>query len=171
MKISLMSAAAAVALVAGAASAQAACGVPMGTHLTQVKLPPLHYVKTPSGNSIVGTWIDTLIVGGNPAFNTLIQWHSDGTESDNADIPPTGGNVCAGSWMSTGRRTVHRYHLGWTFDTSSNPSGMFVLTEDDKLARDGNSYNGSFDQKFYDVNGNLVNEISGDVAAKRVSAN
>ena len=33
-----------------------------------------------------------------------------------------------------------------------------------------NSYKGTFDQKFYDQNGQLVNEISGTVAAKRVTA-
>jgi len=169
---SILFSAAAVALMAGSVSAQAACGVPTGTQLAQIKLPPLKFATAPSAPSIVGTWVTTLIVGGNPIFDTLIQWHDDGTEADNADIPPTAGNTCEGSWVSTGARTVHRYHLGWTFDPSngSAPNGMFVLTEDNKLARDGNSYKGTFDQKFYDVNGQLVNEINGTVAAKRVAA-
>ena len=47
---------------------------------------------------------------------------------------------------------------------------MFVLIEDDKLAKGGNTYKGTFDQKFYDQNGQLVDEISGTVAAKRVTA-
>lgn len=167
---SLLLSAAAVALAAGTVSAQAACGVPAGTHMAKVHLPPLKYATAPSGDSIVGTWTTALTVGGSVILNTIIQWHSDGTEADNADLPPTAGNTCEGSWVSTGARTVHRYHLGWTFDASSNPSGMFVLTEDNKLARDGNTYKGSFDQKFYDLDGNLVNEISGTVAAKRVAA-
>jgi hypothetical protein len=161
---------AAAALAAGTVSAQAACGVPLGTHLPKIHLPPLKYVRTPSAPSIVGTWTTALSVGGNVILNTIIQWHDDGTESDNADLPPTMGNTCEGSWVSTGRRTVHRYHLGWTFDANSNPSGMFVLTEDNKLRPDGNSYKGTFDQKFYDQDGNLVNELAGDVKAKRVSA-
>ena len=167
---SILLSAAAFALVAGTVSAEAACGVPAGVHLAQMKLPPLKFATTPSGDSIVGTWTTSLIVGGNVILNTLIQWHSDGTESDNADLPPTGGNTCEGSWTSTGRRTVHRYHLGWTFDANSNPNGMFVLTEDDRLRRDGNTYHGTFDQKFYDQNGNQVDEISGTVVAKRVAA-
>jgi len=167
---SILLSAAAIALIAGSVSAQAACGVPIGTQVAKVHLPPLKYATTPSGDSIVGTWTTALSVGGSVILNTIIQWHSDGTEADNADLPPTMGNTCEGSWVSTGARTVHRYHLGWTFDAGSNPSGMFVLTEDNKLARDGNSYKGSFDQKFYDQNGNLVNEISGTVAAKRVAA-
>jgi hypothetical protein len=141
-----------------------------GKQVTKVHLPPLKYATAPSGDSFVGTWTTALSVGGSVILNTIIQWHSDGTEADNADLPPTMGNTCEGSWVSTGARTVHRYHLGWTFDASSNPSGMFVLTEDNKLARDGNTYKGTFDQKFYDLDGNLVNEISGTVAAKRVAA-
>jgi hypothetical protein len=167
---SILLSAAAFVLVAGTVSAQAACGVPLAAQTRQMTLPPLKYATTPSGDSIVGTWTTALSVGGQVILNTIIQWHDDGTEADNADLPPTAGNTCEGSWVSTGSRTVHRYHLGWTFDASSNPSGMFVLTEDNKLARDGNSYNGTFDQKFYDQNGNLVNEIDGTVAAKRVAA-
>lgn len=166
---SILLSAAAFALVAGTVSAEAACGVPMGARVAQIQLPPLNYAKTPSGDSIVGTWITTLIVGGNPIFNTLIQWHADGTEADNADVPPTMGNTCEGSWVSTGRRTVHRHHLGWTFDANSNPNGMFVLTEDNKLNTTGNRYQGTFDQKFYDAKGKQVGEISGTVSAKRLA--
>lgn len=167
---SILLSVAALALVAGTASAEAACGVPSGAQTAVIKLPPLKTASRPSGDSIVGTWQTALSVNGQVILNTLIQWHNDGTEFDNADLPPTAGNTCEGSWVSTGARTVHRYHLGWTFDSSSNPSGMFVLTEDNKLAKDGNSYKGTFDQKFYDVNGTLVNEIQGDVSAKRVTA-
>lgn len=172
MNRSILLSAAAVALVAGTVSAEAACGVPTGARVAQIQLPPLKFATTPSGDSIVGTWTTTLSVNGSPILNTIIQWHSDGTEADNADIPPTAGNTCEGSWVSTGRRTVHRYHLGWTFDPSngSAPNGMFVLTEDNKLNPTGNRYQGTFDQKFYDQNGHQVGEISGTVAAKRVAA-
>ena len=84
--------------------------------MTQIILPPLKEVTTPSGNSIIGTWTTALSIDGNVILNTIIQWHSDGTEFDNADLPPTMGNTCEGSWVSTGDRTVHRYHLGWTFE-------------------------------------------------------
>jgi hypothetical protein len=36
-----------------------------------------------------------------------------------------------------------------------------------KLSKDGMSYTGPFDQKYYDVNGNLVNEVTGDMSAVR----
>jgi len=167
---SILLSAAAFVLIAGPVSAQAGCGRPVNTQPAQIKLPPLKAPTTPSGDSIVGFWQVSLIVGGQTVLHTMKTWHEDGTEYDNADLPPTGGNVCEGAWVSTGRRTVHNVHLGWTFDANSNPSGMFVETEDDKVARDGNSYTGPFDQKFYDVNGQLVNELSGTVSATRVTA-
>ncbi|HEX3943512.1 MAG TPA: hypothetical protein VHW69_05435 [Rhizomicrobium sp.] len=167
---SIMLSAAAFALVAGTVSAEAACGVPQTAQAAQIKLPPLKPATRPSGDSIVGFWQVSLIVDGQVVLHTMKTWHEDGTEYDNADLPPTGGNVCGGAWVNTGHRKVHNVHYGWTFDANSNPSGMFIETEDDKVARDGNSYTGPFDQKFYDVNGQLVNELSGTVSATRVSA-
>ena len=165
---SILLSAAALALVVGTVSAEAACGVPVGVKVAQVQLPPLKFATTPSGDSIVGTWTTALSINHQVILNTILQWHSDGTEADNADLPPTMGNTCEGSWVSTGPRKVHRFHLGWTFDANSNPNGMFILTEDDRLATDGNSYRGTFDQMFYDSNGILVNEISGTVTARRI---
>lgn len=170
MHRSILISAAAVALMAGSVSAEAACGVPMGVRAAQVKFPPLKPATRPSGASIVGFWQVSLIVGGNVVLHTMKSWHSDGTEYDNADLPPTAGNVCQGVWRNTGRRSVHNVHLGWTFDASANPNGSFVEIEDDKVAKDGNSYGGPFDQKFYDSDGNLVNEISGTISATRVTA-
>jgi len=167
---SILLSAAAFALVAGTISAEAACGVPLSGQNTQIKLPPLKRATVPGGDSIVGFWQVSLIVGDQVILHTMKSWHDDGTEYDNADLPPIGGNVCEGVWKSTGKRKVHNYHLGWTFDSSGNPSGMFVLTEDDTVAKEGNSYTGPFDQKFYDADGNLVNEISGTVSATRVTA-
>jgi hypothetical protein len=144
--------------------------VPAHGQVAQIKLPPLKFAKAPNNPSIVGFWQVSLIVGGQVALHTMKSWHEDGTEYDNADLPPTAGNVCQGVWVQTALRKVHNVHLGWTFDSNSNPSGMFVEIEDDKVARDGNSYSGPFDQKFYDADGNLVNELSGTIEATRVSA-
>lgn len=170
MKFSIFAASAALTLAASSFAAQAGCGVPMTGPAVQVKLPAFKPVTRPSGGSIVGFWQVSLIVGGEVVLHTLKTWHSDGTEYDNADLPPTAGNVCSGVWESTGARKVHNRHLGWTFDASSNPSGMFVEIEDDKVSKDGNSYSGPFDQKFYDNDGNLVNELSGTISAVRVTA-
>lgn len=166
---SILLSVAAVALTAGTISAQAACGVPTGKS-PHIRLSAIGKPAKSHADSIVGVWQVSLIVGGQTVLQTMKSWHSDGTEYDNADLPPTAGNVCQGVWVSTGPRRVHNRHIGWTFDASSNPSGYFIEVEDDKVARDGNSYSGPFDQKFYDAGGNLVNELQGTISAIRVTA-
>jgi len=39
--------------------------------------------------------------------------------------------------------------------------------QDLKLGNHGTTYSGPFDQKFYDNDGNLVNELTGDMSATR----
>jgi hypothetical protein len=163
--------AAAIAWMAGSISADASCGAPLGGKAGVIS-KPLN-VKlfagqaAPQGkNSIVGMWTNSIIVGGNVVATSISTWHSDGTEYDNIDAPPIEGNVCQGVWSSKGSK-VEEHHFGWTFDANSNPSGYFTLVQDVKLSKDGMSYGGPFDQKYYDVNGNLVNEVTGDMSAVR----
>ena len=82
-------------------------------------------------------------------------------------LPPIVGNICAGVWESRGIGKVVEHHIGWTFDGNGNPSGYFTLVQDLKLGNHGTTYSGPFDQKFYDNDGNLVNELTGDMSAER----
>ncbi|MGH6890354.1 MAG: hypothetical protein ACREHF_14355 [Rhizomicrobium sp.] len=174
MKISLVSAAAAVALVAGVASAQASCGdytILKNSQQHFIRMPALPRISTmrPGGSSIVGMWQISYTSGGNLVYQAIEQWHSDRTEWEFADIPVLSGNVCMGVWSSEGRR-ISLYHTGWTFDSSGNPYGTMQLTHKDKVARDGNSFSGTFDLKFFDGEGNLVSEVSGDDNGTRIPA-
>lgn len=167
----LLISAAAIALMAGSVSAYASCGAQLGSRAGELnKAPHIELFAgqaAPQGkSSIVGMWTNSIIVNGNVVATSISTWHSDGTEFDNIDAPPIGGNVCQGVWQSKGR-SVEEHHFGWTFDSSSNPSGYFTLVQDVKLSRDGMSYTGPFDQKFYDVNGNLVTEVNGTMSAVR----
>jgi hypothetical protein len=45
-----------------------------------------------------------------------------------------------------------------------------VLTHEDKVAKDGESFSGTFDLKFFDSDGNLVNEVSGEDNGTRIDA-
>ena len=172
---SILISASAIAWMAGTFSAYASCGAPVGGKsdpLSKFPEPRLSRMEVaPQGDaSIVGMWKTSLIVGGNVVAHSITTWHSDGTEFDNVDFPPTTGNICQGIWESQGRK-VQEHHFGWTFDTNSNPTGYFTLEQSLKLSRDGMSYTGPFDQKFYDVNGNLVTEITGDISAERFTGN
>jgi hypothetical protein len=125
----------------------------------------------PNGNnSIVGLWHVTYTAGGQLFYEAFDTWHSDGTEIESANFDPTEGNVCMGVWKLVGS-TVHLYHVGWLFDVAGNSAGWFSLTERDIVAGNGNTYHGRFDYKAYDPNGNLVQEITGDLTATRIVVN
>ena len=171
MSRSILLSAAAIALMAGSLSAQACVLDVIGNPpqwTPQVKLPP---TVRPSGrfNSIVGVWQASLTVSGTLLLNTIDTWNSDGTEFLSADKNPIEGHVCQGVWKNIGGRSVQLHHMGWTFDTSGNPTGTLVDDTSVTVDKQGMTYSGTFDFKFYDVNGNLVKEIQGDTTATRVT--
>lgn len=169
---SILLSTAAIAWMAGSISAYASCGAPLdGKAGVLNKAPHLDISRSeaaPNGyGSIVGMWTNSIIVGGNTVATSISTWHSDGTEYDNIDAPPINGNVCQGVWESKGIGKVAEHHFGWTFDQNSNPSGYFTLEQTVKLSNHGFNYSGPFDQKYYDLSGNLLTEITGEMSAVR----
>lgn len=173
MNRTLTIAAAAVATALGTYSAQAGCADPGAVLSGSVRVPPPIVLPAPALPSahrtgdasklIVGTWLATYVVEGNPFGQAYIQWHSDGTEWESINLPISGGNVCVGSWTKVDAKNVSRNHWGWLY-TNGVLSGYFNETETDKVARDG-TYAGTNDQKIYDLNGNLLNEVTGTSSA------
>jgi hypothetical protein len=155
-----------------------ACATP-GKSPTAVKMP----FQEPSNDTyeptIVGLWHAVYTITGAPPdqslfAETLKTWHRDGTEFENAVLPPIGGNVCVGVWKEVGPRTVKLHHTGLMFTPSADPTknvlaATFTIDEMDVVAFDGKTYKGSFVFKQYDLDGNLVVTISGTVAATRIS--
>ena len=169
---SILLSAAAIAWMAGSISPQACeldlIGSP-GQWTPQVKLPHLPPRTSERFDSIVGVWQVSYSVSGTTVLNTIDSWNSDGNEFLSADKNPTLGNVCAGVWKTVGGRGVQLHHMGWTFDTSGNPTGTLVDDESLKLDRKRLTYTGTFDFKFYDTNGNLYKEVTGDSSATRIT--
>ena len=122
--------------------------------------------KARAADRIVGTWLVTYT--GGLAGEALIQWHSDGTEWENIDYPILGGTICMGDWKAVDDRHVRRSHTGWLY-TNGILSGYFTETETDEVARNGSSYSGTNDAKFYDLDGNMFAEAAGTASAKRIS--
>ena len=116
-----------------------------------------------AGTLIVGTWLVTYIVEGNPFGQAYIQWHSDGTEWENINLPLSGGNICVGSWKQIDAKHVSRNHWGWLY-TNGDLSGYFNETETNKVTRNG-TYSGTNEQKGYDLNGNLQFDVTGTSSA------
>jgi hypothetical protein len=177
MKYTLTTAAAAVALTLTGFQARASCTDPRlpaqqgaSHHLAplfrQGPVAANDSDKVRAGDRIVGTWLVTYT--GGLAGEAFIQWHSDGTEWENIDYPILGGTICMGDWKALGDQHVRRSHVGWLY-TNGNPSGYFTETETDEVARDGASYAGINDAKFYDLDGNMFAEATGTAVAKRIS--
>jgi hypothetical protein len=121
------------------------------------------------GPPIVGFWDVTYTSDNpnNPPIETYQQWHSDGLEFEVANLAP--GTVCQGTWKQISARGIKLFHVGWTF---GNPPGTvrFVLTEPNTVvSTDRNSFDGTYDQKFYDADGNLVFEDTGTITASRLT--
>ncbi len=171
---------AAVALAAGAVSAQAGCADPrnagaaamhaaipsfMVPHLNpNISLPP-----PPPGNAaknVIGSWLVTYTSGGRAFGQAFIQWHPDGTEWENINLPILGGNICVGSWKSVDSLHVSRFHVGWLYN-QGNLVGYFTETETDKVG--ANVYSGTNDTKIFDLSGNVLAEVPGTAHAVRIA--
>jgi len=106
---------------------------------------------------------------------TFKMWHADGTEFENAIKPPTGNNICYGVWKETGEGIVKLHHIGLMFDSTGNLSNIFTVDEKDAVARNGQTYTGSFDFKLWPPSfeavgvGTPIAEATGSTSATRIN--
>jgi hypothetical protein len=120
-------------------------------------------------DSIVGLWHVLYTSDGQTLYESFDQWHSDGTELENPNLPPATGPLCVGVWKQVGQRTFRLHHVGWNFDINGNSLGTFTLDETNIVEPHGRTYQGNFVLKFYDVNGNLIQEVTGIQTATRIT--
>jgi len=177
MNRTITGAAVAAALTLAGVSAHAGCADPRtvarqgALHSTPLLMPKSSMGQNEgrwgrAAEQIVGTWQVSYTVEGSPFADALIQWHSDGTEWENINLPTLGGNLCMGEWKAVDDRHVARSHIGWLF-TNGVVSGYFTETETDEVSRDGKSYTGYNDQIIYDLNGVKQVEVTGTSTATR----
>jgi len=168
-----------------AQSSNAGCGFSQGQKAGQKAAPSLKPAslqllsKTDSGNaSIVGLWNFTFVSEGNPGIpdgtvldTGYVAWHSDGTEITNSGArAPMTGNFCMGAWKQTKHSTFKLNHFGLSWDpTGTVFIGPANLRSEVVVARDQESYSGTFTIDQYDTNGNLLVHLAGNVAAQRVT--
>src|SRR3569623_902116 len=170
MKYSLMIVSAVAALVTGSYTADAACvhrTKDAAAHAKAVKLPkfpqrPGQPQANGGASSIVGLWhVEHRLPDGSLYFESLEHYHADGTEFEFAYQNPILGDVCMGVYSQTSKKSVSLYHIGWAFDSSGNPAGIFTLEGPRTVTNHGTKLKGTFDAKIYDVDGNLVEEDTG----------
>jgi len=176
-----------------ASSANAGCGVPSNTGAAP-SIPFLsphgddHQEDNDSNEhaAIVGLWhliytANSASPGGAfppPPFQFLESfktWHRDGTEFENAFLPPTGGNICFGVWKESGHRSVKLHHIGLMFDSMGRVSNIFTVDEKDTVASNGKTYSGTFDFKLWPPNfdavgvGSPLAEVTGTTLGTRIT--
>ena len=118
-------------------------------------------------SSIVGLWNVHYFIGDQELFQTYDQWHRDGLEFEVNSVAP--GAMCQGIFKQMGNGTVHLFHVIWTFDTSGVLTGHIEETQTNTVSTDGQTYAGTFDQKFYDLSGNFLFEATGTLTATRLT--
>jgi hypothetical protein len=101
-------------------------------------------------------------------------WHADGTEFENALLPPAGG-ICYGVWKDLGDNRVKLHHIGAMFAADGSVSSFFTVDEIDTVAANGRTYSGSFEFKLWPPSyeavgvGVPISEVKGTTAATRIT--
>jgi hypothetical protein len=124
----------------------------------------------PASASIVGLWKINFLAGGVIVDVAFDAWHSDGTEILNDYTDPIEDNVCLGVWQQTGTRAYKLKHPSWYFDTNGNLLGIVIIHESISLSTDGNSFSGPAVEDVYDTSGNLLEVLTAQVIATRITA-
>jgi hypothetical protein len=110
-----------------------------------------------------------------PFAETFKMWHADGTEFENAFMPPVGGNICYGVWKDTGDGIVKLHHIGLMFGSDGKVSNIFTIDERNRVASNGQTYTGTFDFKLWPPSfeavgvGTPIAEATGSIAATRIN--
>jgi hypothetical protein len=191
-RFSVLAAFVGLGLLLTASGARAGCSVPYKTGAAAPAIPFVSPHADEERNEkagIVGLWhviytgtTDDNFPPGGPFPPTPFQflesfktWHADGTEFENAFLPPTGGNICFGVWKEVDDRTVKLHHIGLMFNPDGSLLAIFTVDETDKVASNGKTYQGFFDFKLwppsYDAvgKGSPISEVKGTTAATRIS--
>lgn len=112
-----------------------------------------------------GSWLYTVTIPGF-TFQGIETYSAGGgyTEADQLSFNPLAvASAGHGAWQMTGQRTFNLTYLNLTFDafSSGNPTGTLKVRQTTTLNKSGNSYTGSGDYTYYDLDGNPIPSISG----------
>ncbi|HUJ32593.1 MAG TPA: hypothetical protein VLY23_15025 [Candidatus Acidoferrum sp.] len=159
-------------LLFAATSAKAGCADPYKPGAA----PSMPFLGHQEGNpsdepaTIVGLWhLIYTADDGSKFLESFKTWHGDGTEFENAFVPPSGNNICYGVWKDLGHGSVKLHHIGLMFGPDGTPSNTFTIDEIDRVARNGKTYEGTFDFKLFDTSGTMVAEVKGTTAGTRIT--
>ena len=149
-------------------------GKNFGQHVAPTALPAAMlagaYPATAGQPSIVGLWHDVHTASDGTLFlEGYDTWNSDGTENELGNLPPASGSLCVGAWKLRGNHVELLSHVAWLYDLNNNNVGTLDITEQNRVLASGNRYVGTFHARFYDLKGNLMNDVTGTTVADRLS--
>ena len=178
-------------LLLGAGGARAGCATPYKAGVAPAIpfVSPHEEKEWHEHNTIVGLWHviytatydDNFPPGGPypptpfPFLESFKTWHADGTEFENAFLPPAGGNICFGVWKELDKGTVKLHHIGLMFNSDGSMSSIFTVDETDTVTSQGKTYNGRFEFKLWPPSyasvgiGTPIAEVKGTTAATRIT--
>jgi hypothetical protein len=117
---------------------------------------------------IVGFWHATFVIGGQTIDSAYVQWHADRTEIMNSSRDPRTQSFCLGVWKRVGLNyTLNHFAKSW--DADGNEVGPANIRENVTLDHTGTSYSGTFTLDQYDLSGNLLVHLEGEVTATRIT--
>jgi hypothetical protein len=164
-----------------AATANAGCGdfAPgkatlkrQGWTVSEFGLPALRLVSEQDNDPIVGMWRTSWMVGTTQIDNGFSIWHADGTEINNSGgRPPLTGNICLGVWKKINNH-YKLNHVGISWDSTGTVEvGAANIVQDIVLGPKGEAFSGTFTITQYDMNGNVLQTVSGNITAQRIDVN
>jgi hypothetical protein len=112
-----------------------------------------------------GSWLYTATIPGY-TFQGIETYSAGGgyTEADQLSFNPIAvASAGHGVWKMTGERTFDLTYLNLTFDafSSGNRTGTLKVRQTTTISKNGNSYTGSGDYTYYDLDGKPILSISG----------
>jgi len=123
-----------------------------------------------------GSWFYTVTI---PGYTFLgIETYSAGggyTEADQLSFLPIAvASAGHGAWQSAGKNKFLLTYINLTFDgfSTGNPTGALKVRQAATIDKTGNSYSGSGDYTYYDLNGKPIPGMSGTftITATRILA-
>src|SRR5450755_4511306 len=116
--------------------------------------------STAASQTPEGSWLYTVTIpsSSGPFVFLGTETYAAGGGYDEADrLSFTPGYLATaghGSWKSTGNNTFLLTYINLTYDATGTPTGSSKVRQTTTMA--GNSYSGSGDYHYYDVNGKVV---------------
>jgi hypothetical protein len=134
--------------------------------------PALRLISQQDNDPITGMWQVTFTAGTTTIDTGYSIWHADGTEIMNSgDRSPLTGNFCMGVWKNINNHyKLNHAAIAWD-STGTVQVGAANIVESVVLGPKGNVFSGTFTITQYDMSGNVLGSVAGNITGTRIDVN